>query len=165
MQSPPEAFESELNPVALRCLERTRSWVLNILVLVGLSILVSGLILGKTDWKLIVGDVEGWRRFLYAGLIGAVAASHLMRRVMGSRERLREPETRGERFFRTHVASALIGWLAAPLGLLYGLMIEPRFEAVVLFWVAAMLLGVLALPKAVELEGFTEPMAPDENFV
>lgn len=159
----PEAAEDELDPEATRCLERTRTRVFNVLILIGLSIMVSGLILGRLGWRIIVADVEGWRRLLYGGLIGVVAASHLTRRVMGSRERLREPETRGERFLRTRFVSALIAWLAAPLGLLYGLMIDPRLETVALFWAAALVLGILALPRAAEIEGFAEPMTPDEG--
>jgi len=158
-----EADEDRLDPEAIRCLERTRTRVFNVLILIGLSIMVSGLILGRLGWRIIVADVEGWRRLLYGGLIGVVAASHLTRRVMGSRERLREPETRGERFLRTRFVSALIAWLAAPLGLLYGLMIDPRLETVALFWAAALVLGILALPRAAEIEGFAEPMTPDEG--
>jgi len=158
-----EAAEDQLEPEATRCLERTRTRVFNVLILIGLSIMVSGLILGRLGWRIIVADVEGWRRLLYGGLIGVVAASHLTRRVMGSRERLREPETRGERFLRTRFVSALIAWLAAPLGLLYGLMIDPRLETVALFWAAALVLGILALPRAAEIEGFAEPMTPDEG--
>ncbi len=158
-----EAAEDQLEPEATRCLERTRTRVFNVLILIGLSIMVSGLILGRLGWRIIVADVEGWRRLLHGGLIGVVAASHLTRRVMGSRERLREPETRGERFLRTRFVSALIAWLAAPLGLLYGLMIDPRLETVALFWAAALVLGILALPRAAEIEGFAEPMTPDEG--
>ncbi|APW60633.1 hypothetical protein [Paludisphaera borealis] len=159
MHEPPES-SVELDPTSLRCLERTRSWVLNILVVVGLMIMASGLILRYVDWKLIVGDVEGWRRALYGGLIGVIAFSHLTRRIMGARDRLRPPETRAERFFKSHVGAAAVGGLAAALGLVYGLTIEPRFESVVIFWVAALVLGILALPKSIELEDFSEPMTP-----
>ena len=82
---------------------------------------------------------------------------------MGSRDRLRLPETRAERFFRSHVVAAAVGGLAAVVGLVYGLTIEPRFESVVLFWATALVLGILALPRAIELGDFTEPMTPDEN--
>lgn len=158
-----EAAEDQLDPEAARCLERTRARVFNVLIVIGLTIMVSGLILGRLSLRVVVADVEGWRRLLYGGLIGVVVASHLARRAMGSRDRLREPETRGERFLKTRFTSALIAWLAVPLGLLYGLMIDPRLETVALFWAAALVLGILALPKAVELEGFDEPMTPDEG--
>jgi len=163
MPRPPEATDDALEPEAATCLERTRARVVNVLILIGLTIMVSGLILGRLSLRVVVADVEGWRRLLYGGLIGVVVASFLTRRIMGSRERLREPETRGERFARTRVVSALIGWLAAPLGLIYGLTIDPRLETVALFWAAAMVLGVLALPRAVELEGFAEPMTSNEG--
>lgn len=153
-----EATDDAIDPESARCLAQTRARVVNVLILTGLTIMATGLILGRLGLRVIVADVEGWRRLLYGGLIGVVAASHLMRRAMGSRDRLRAPETRGERFARTRFVSALIGWLAAPLGLIYGLTIDPRLETVALFWAAAMVLGVLALPRAVELEGFDEPM-------
>lgn len=163
MPGRPEATDDALGPEALICLERTRARVVNVLILTGLTIMVSGLILGRLGLRVVVADVEGWRRLLYAALIGVVAASHLTRRIMGSRERLREPETRGERFGRTRLTSALIGWLAAPLGLIYGLTVDPRLETVALFWAAAIVLGVMALPRAAELEGFAEPMPPNEG--
>jgi hypothetical protein len=158
-EQPETSAPLELNSV--RCLERTRSWVLNILVCVGLSIMASGLILRFVEWKLIVGDVEGWRRGLYGALIGLVAFSHLTRRILAARDRLRPPETRSERFFRAHVVAAAVGGLAAPLGLVYGLTIEPQFENVVIFWVAGLALGILALPRSIELEDFDEPMTSD----
>ena len=164
MQEPPEpSVEPELDPASQRCLERTRSWVLNVLVCTALTIMASGLILRYVEWKLIVGDVEGWRRGLYGGLIGVIAFSHLTRRIMGSRDRLRPPETRAERFFRSHVVAAAVGSLAAVLGLAYGMVIEPSFESVVLFWAAALVLGILALPRAIELGDFSEPMTPQET--
>jgi hypothetical protein len=161
MRQPPEPA-AELDPASRRCLERTRSWVLDILVVVGLTILASGLVLRYGRWRPVVADPEGWRRALYGGLIGVVVLSHLTRRIMGARDRLRPPGTRAERFFRSRVAAAGVGWLAAPLGLVYGLTIEPRFESVVLFWAAALVLGILSLPRGVELEDFPEPMTPDE---
>lgn len=163
MPRPLEATDDAIDPESARCLAQTRARVVNVLILTGLTIMATGLILGRLGLRVAVADVEGWRRLLYGGLIGVVAASHLTRRAMGSRERLRDPETRGERFARTRLVSALIGWLAAPLGLVYGLTIDPRLETVALFWAAAMVLGVLALPRAVELEGFDEPMTNPEG--
>lgn len=165
MHEPPERsgdLSPDLDPPSRRCLERTRSWVLNVLVCTGLTIMASGLILRYAGWKLIVDDEEGWRRGLYGALIGVIAFSHLTRRIMGSRDRLRPPETRAERFFRSHVVAAAVGALAAVVGLMYGLTIEPRFESVVVFWASALVLGVLALPRAIELGDFSEPMTSDE---
>lgn len=162
MPRPLEATDDAIAPEAALCLAKTRARVVNVLILTGLTIMATGLILGPLGLRVIVADVEGWRRLLYGALVGVVVASHLNRRVMGSRDRLRDPETRGERFARTRVVSALIGWLAAPLGLIYGLTIDPRLETVALFWAAAMVLGVLALPRAAELEGFDDPMPPSE---
>jgi hypothetical protein len=161
MHEPPDA-SGGLDPVSRRCLERTRSWVLNVLVGVGLTILTSGLILRFVEWKLIIADVEGWRRGLFGALIAVIVLSHLTRRIVGSRSNLRPPETRAERYFLSRVGAAAVGWLAAPLGLAYGLAIEPAFESVVLFWAAALVLGVLALPKAIDLQDFPEPMTPPD---
>ncbi len=166
MQELPERSvdgEPELDPASLRCLERTRSWVLNVMVCIGLTVMASGLILRLAPLTLIVGDVEGWRRALYAALIGVIAFSHLTRRIMGSRNRLRPPDTRAERFFRSHVVAAAVGGLAAVLGLVYGLTIEPRFDGVVIFWASALVLGILAMPRETELGDFTEPMTPEED--
>lgn len=163
MSTPPETINEPVDPEAARCLEQTRAWVVNALILTGVSIMISGLILGRLGLRVIVADVEGWRRLLYAGLIGVIAASYLTRRVMGSRERLREPETRRGRFRRTRVGSALLGWLATPLGLIYGLTIDPRLETIAPFWAAALVLGVLAIPRAAELEDFAEPIPPNQG--
>ena len=54
-----------------------------------------------------------------------------------------------------------LGALLALLGLAYGLMIEPRLESVVVFWAAALVLGILALPRTSDLQDFPEPMTPD----
>jgi hypothetical protein len=40
----------------------------------------------------------------------------------------------------------------------YGWIVRPRLDAVAPFWVAALALGFLALPRAAELDGFDAPM-------
>jgi hypothetical protein len=97
---------------------------------------------------------------LLATLLGIFVASTLLRRWLGRRAHLREPATRGRRFYWGHVLPALIGALAAPLGLVQGLLVSPRFEAILPFWITALLMGVLAYPRGRELRGFERPMPP-----
>jgi len=78
--------------------------------------------------------------------------------VLGLRARLRDPHLRGSRFFWGHVIPAAIGALAAPLGLLYGWLVSPRIEAILPFWLAALVLGILAYPRGRELKDLGAPM-------
>jgi len=55
---------------------------------------------------------------------------------------------------------AALGAMAAPLGLIHGWLISPRLEAILPFWLVALVLGILAYPRGRELEGFDQPMAP-----
>ncbi len=87
-----------------------------------------------------------------------VVIGYLVRRIGTRRSALRAPASRASRFYRAHVAAALMGSLAVPLGLLHGWAVRPQLEAVAPYWVAALALGFLALPRAHELEGFDDPM-------
>jgi hypothetical protein len=84
--------------------------------------------------------------------------SVVCRRLMGSRARLKEPATRASRFLWSHLVGALVAALAVPLGLAHGWLIAPDLELIVPFWVAALALGFLALPRERELGGFALPM-------
>jgi hypothetical protein len=160
MTDPLDAGEpaEALEPEASRCLDRTRSWVLNVLVIDGLSILGSALILRGVGPIAVDVDPESLRRTLLGTLFLIFAGAMMALRRLGSRERLAEPSTRASRFFGSHVGAAAIGWLALPAGLAYGLTVDPNLGGVAPFWLAAMVLGKLAYPSAVELEGFDEPM-------
>lgn len=149
---------SELEPAALRCLERTRSAVLNILIGVGAGIAMSGLVLRWRDRGAIWRAPEELRQALLTALFVLVVASYLTRRVGASRPRLHDPHRRAARFYRAHLMSALLGSLAIVLGLCYGWWVRPRLDAVSPFWVAALALGLLALPRADELRDFPEPI-------
>jgi len=151
---------TSLEPAAGACLERTRSAVLNVLVGVGLAIALSGVALRARDRWAPVRVSEPVRKGILGGLLAVVVTSYTVRRVMGSRTALREPEQRGTRFFRAHLLSALIATLAIPLGLAYGWVSRPVLNEVAPFWIAALALGFLALPRAIELEGFDAPMSP-----
>ncbi len=87
-----------------------------------------------------------------------VVIGYLVRRIGTRRSALRDPASRASRFYRAHVAAAVMGSLAVPLGLVHGWAVRPQLEAVAPYWVAALALGFLALPRAHELEGFDEPM-------
>ncbi|HEV3120885.1 MAG TPA: hypothetical protein VGY53_03230 [Isosphaeraceae bacterium] len=147
-----------LEPAALECLDRTRSAVVNVLMVVGLGIAVAGIYLGRRDRGALLWSEREMGRGAHALLFVIIVASFAVRRVVASRAALRDPAGRAPRFFRAHVASAILGALAMPLGALYGWAIRPRLDAVLPFWVAALALGVLALPRSYELEGFEEPI-------
>jgi hypothetical protein len=153
-----ETAELWLDPAAIECLNRTRSGVLNVLIGVGAIVALSGLVLrGRTSGAWFpVPERINQGMFLTLGLIFVV--STVLRRILGRRARLRDPQTRGERFYWGHVIPAVVGALAAVLGLAYGWLVSPRLEAVLLFWLAALVLGVLAYPRGRELEDFDAPM-------
>jgi hypothetical protein len=57
----------------------------------------------------------------------------------------------------------LIAALAVPLGFVYGYAIDPTLPAVAPFWVAALTLGFLSLPRRSILDDFDDPL-PLEPF-
>jgi hypothetical protein len=144
------------------CLEQTRSHVLNVLVLVGFSIAVSG-------W-LLRGRAQTWQPWpaktlsdsLYLALIAVAATSYIARRVIGSRARHAESRIRDRLFYWSHVAPALIAAAAIPLGFAYGWHVAPSLKAVIPFWVAPIALGFLSLPRKSELADL-ERRAPGEE--
>lgn len=146
-------------PDAAATLERTRSAVLNVMVAAGAGIAVSGLLLRWRDGWAVDRAPEWIRRGLLGGLAALAVGSYLVRRRVARREALRDPAGRASRFFRAHVLSAALAALAVPLGLAYGWYVRPRLDAVAPFWVVALALGLLALPRAHELEGLDEPEA------
>lgn len=149
----------ERDPSATDCVERTRSAVLNVLVVVGAGIAASGWVLGHhdPDAALPWGFFETRRASLIA--LGVLAAlSYLILRVGTGREKLRDPGSRASRFFRGRVASASVAALAIPLGFAYGWLVDPHLEALAPFWVTALGLGFLALPRGHELDDFDEPI-------
>jgi hypothetical protein len=147
-----------LEPAALLCLDRTRSAVVNVLMVVGLGIAAAGLYLGKRDRGALLWSEREAGRGAHVLLFVLIVASFAVRRVIASRAALRDPAGRASRFFRAHLAGAIVGALALPLGAVYGWAVRPRLDAVLPFWVAALALGVLALPRAYELEGFDAPI-------
>ncbi|WP_435008540.1 hypothetical protein P12x_005747 [Tundrisphaera lichenicola] len=154
----PEAGISR-KPATLACLARTRSAVLNVLVVVGAGIAASGWILGRhnPDAALPWG-LERTQRALMGALMVLGVASYVLLRVGSGRDALRDPSRRAANFFKARVGTASIAGLAIPLGFAYGWLIDPRLQALAPFWIAALGLGFLALPRGAELDDFDEPM-------
>ena len=151
------------DPSAVACLTRTRSAVLNVLVGVGAAIAASGWVLGRHDPDMALpwGSLKTRRAFMIA--LGAlIALSYLVLRLVAGRESLRGPSTRASRFFKGRVAAASVAALSVPLGFAHGWFLDPRLEALAPYWVAALGLGFLALPRGHELDDFDEPMPPEE---
>jgi len=154
---------TRLDPPAQACLERTRSAVLNVLIGIAAGIAVSGPILRWRDQGAVWRAAPVYRRLMLGGLLVLIVLSYLVRRIGGSRSVLREPILRDRRFYWSHVGSALVASLAIPLGLLFGWTVRPTIDSVIPFWVAALALGFLAIPRAFELEDLDTPMPePDE---
>lgn len=141
-------------------LEHTRSWVLNVLVVDGLTILSSALIFRRWGWIDFGYETAPMRRFLVGSLIAVLVAGLSTLRIFGGRGSLTAPRSRAFRYFTSRVGAAVVGWMALPLGLAYGLAIEPSLNAVAPFWIAAMVVGTLAFPRPWDLEGFREPITP-----
>jgi hypothetical protein len=149
-----------LSPHALACLDRTRSAVLNVLMAAGLGIAISGWLLRWHERRaLFPGAHPQLRQGLIVGLFGVAVASYVVRRVMTRRGALHDPKQRAARFYRGHVLAAVLAALAVPLGLVYGWIDRPRLDTVGPFWVVTIALGLLALPRAYEMEGFDSDVA------
>ncbi len=151
----------ELEPAAALCLDRTRSAVLNVLVVVGAGIAVSGWVLGRRDRGALLWDPVMARRVSIVILLSVLVAGRLVLRIGSSRSSLRDPLQRARRFFRAHILSAAVGALAVPLGFAYGWAIKPRLEDISPYWVVALATGFLALPRSHELAGFEEAIPTD----
>ena len=150
-----------LEPAAAHCLDRTRSAVLNVLVVVGAGIAVSGWVLGRRDRRSVLWDPVMARRVSVAILLALLVAGRLVLRIGSSRSALRAPSQRARRFLRAHVLSAIVGALAVPLGFAYAWAIKPRLEDICPYWVVALATGFLALPRSHELTGFDEAIPSD----
>ncbi|HEX8204326.1 MAG TPA: hypothetical protein VF590_27860 [Isosphaeraceae bacterium] len=150
---------------ATACLERTRSAVLNVLVIDGCGIAASGLALGRRGLGIALWEPEPTRRRAYLALLGLTFVSYLLRRTLGARAALHDPRRRAGRFYWAHVLGAAVGTLALPLGFAYGWLIRPVPREVLPFWVVALALGVLSFPRRDEIEGFDRPIIVSNNEV
>lgn len=150
------------DPATLACLERTRSAVLNVLVVIGIGIALSGWLLSRRAFGPALWPPEEARRFALLALLGIVLLSVSVRRMGTSRMFLQDHARRARRFYWAHVAGAAIGALAVPLGFAYGWAIRPRLDGVGPFWAVALAMGVLSLPRVEPLLGFDRSI-PDLN--
>jgi hypothetical protein len=160
---PDNGWES-LSPASRKCLEKTRGAVLNILVASGLLIAISG---GLLRWRTIDHErgirSNSLHESLMIALLALAVVSFLTRRLLGTRSRLKDGRTRASRFFWTHLLAALVAALAVPLGLVHGWLVAPDLETIGPFWVVALALGFLALPREHELKGFAVPIEGNED--
>jgi len=130
--------------------KRTRGAVLNVLILTSVGIALSGIVLARRPVPAPTEATREIARQTFGGLIGVVLLSYVYRRMFGSASRLQE-KGRLERFRRARIASALIAGAAVPLGFAHGYYVRPTLDGVAPFWVAALALGVLAVPKNADL--------------
>jgi hypothetical protein len=140
------------------CLKQTRAMVINLLATSVAVMLLGGLALRGMDRGATLWPETLATRLAHGFLFGIIFLSYCSRRALASRSALRDPERRGRRFYRAHVLSASIAALAVPLGLAHGYAIRPRLDAVGPFWVAALALEFLAIPRGYELTDFDAPM-------
>jgi hypothetical protein len=151
---------SALEPPAAACLERTRSVVLDIMVADGIGIAITGYLLRRPDVGALFRAPLIVEQALFGALLSVVVLSYVVLRTGTRRSLLRNPRHRAARLFRAHVLAAGIGFLAIPLGLLYGWFIDADLSKMAGFWIAALGCGAMSLPRAVELEGFDQPLSP-----
>jgi hypothetical protein len=148
---------TERDLAILDCLRRTRTWVLVVLVFAA-CLIAAGLAFLRTRpaWVPLAPSISPqWFRW---GLFGVLILSYVVRRVVANRGNLRDPATRAARFHLGHVSSAVIGALAAPLGLAYAFLLQPDSNELAPFWVVVLVTGALAFPRGYELDDFDEPI-------
>jgi hypothetical protein len=153
-------FDDSRDEASATCLNQTRSTVINLLAASVAVMFVGGLALRGMDRAATLWPETLATRVAHGFLFGIIFLSYVSRRVLASRSALRDPESRGRRFYLAHVVSASIGALAVPLGLAHGYAIRPRLDAVGPFCVAALALEFLAIPRGYELNDFDAPMVP-----
>jgi hypothetical protein len=149
-----EPAPDPVDPEWEACLSRTRAAVLNVLVVDGFLIAVSGWLLRQHAQQGFVAASRAWHDGLLFGLIAVAVCSYVIRR-SGLRGLYAEgAAARQARFFWSHVGSAAIAAVGVPLGVAYGWLVDPRLQGVIVFWVVPMALGFLALPRRGELDDF-----------
>jgi hypothetical protein len=152
------------DPADDTCLRRTRSAVLNVLVVVGMMIAVSGWLLRRRAEQVLNPPRRGLHDALLIALFAVGISSYLVRRISRIRPGRVDDVQWRSRFFWSHVAAAAIAALAVPLGLAYGWWVDPRLQGVIPFWVVPLALGFLAMPRRGELDdghpSTTQPGTP-----
>jgi hypothetical protein len=143
-------------------LDRTRSHVLNVLVVVGLAIAVSGWLLRQRALNWQPRPAKSLSDSLYGALIALAATSYILRRMLPSRAARAAPERFESLFYWAHLAPALIASLAIPLGFAYGWLVRPQLDAIIPFWAVPFVLGFLSLPRRSELNDRRDSSPPPE---
>jgi hypothetical protein len=128
--------------------------VLNVLVAVGIFVALSGWLLRNRARTEKPPASQALSQELMAAALIVAVISYATRRILTQRMAGARTTPTESLFFWSHVVPALIAAIAAPLGLMYGWWVEPSVGSVVPFWVVALALGSLALPRASELECF-----------
>jgi hypothetical protein len=149
------------DPAPLAVLRRTRRTVGGVLVVAaGLSLLGNVLpsLLPPVELRHRDADPERLLRLSHSVLLGVVVLSVAARRALVNRGALRDPHTRASQFHRAHRVAALIGALAAPLGIAVAVALRPSLRELAPFWVAALGTILLAYPRGYELDDFDEPL-------
>ncbi len=159
----PRPQKAEPSHQGQACLERTRTAVLNVLIAVGVCIALSGGLLRFRTDALGPSAARNLHQKLMAGLIVISVISYATRRILSQRTVQGQAASRESRFYWSHVLPAIIAALAAPLGLAYGWWVDGSFQSVVPFWIAALALGSLALPRDRELECFDRSASGTES--
>jgi len=145
----PHSEEAEPSRPGQACLERTRTAVLNVLIAVGVCIALSGGLLRFRAEDREASASRNLHQELMASLIVISVISYATRRILSQRTLHGKPAPRESLFYWSIIAA-----LAAPLGLVYGWWVDRSVQSVAPFWIAALALGSLALPRARELECF-----------
>ncbi len=157
----PDSTSLDANQRAQRCLARTRSHVLNVLVAVGLAIAVSGWLLRARARAWQPRQASSLSEVLYIALGVLTAASYVARRMLQARAS-RVGQGSDSQFYWSHVGPAAAAALAVPLGFAYGWLVAPRLDAIAPFWAVPFVIGFLCLPRQSELAA-CETTSPDEG--
>jgi hypothetical protein len=147
-----EPAADPVDPEREACLSRTRAAVLNVLVVAGFLIAVSGWLLRRHAQQGFVVASRAWHDRLLFGLIAVAVCSYVIRRSGTRGSDARGVSRRAARFFWSHVGSAAVAAVGVILGFVYGWYVDPRLQGVIVFWVVPMALGLLALPRRGELD-------------
>ncbi len=159
----PRPLDREASGAGQACLERTRTAVFNVLIAVGFLIAVSGGLLRlrtRDDGGPASGDLH---RELLTGLMIIGVVSYATRRILSQKLVGSKSAADESLFYWSHVLPAIIAALAAPLGLVYGWCVDSSVQSIIPFWVVALALGSLALPRVSELECFDRPGTGSES--
>lgn len=129
---------------------RTRDAVLNAIVGVAVVIALSGIVLARKPVPIPSRETREFARETYAALVGIVLLGYAYRRTYGSATTLREPGGLA-RFRKARLVAIGFATAAAGLGFAHGFYVRPTLNGVAPFWIAALALAALALPKNADL--------------